>query len=281
MARDLLISVQRPATMARHATDRKAKMMDGEDFTRDGFLEFDSYRMERRQGMIHSELRALQNYWNEIRAGRTTPMRSDIDPRDMECDARNLFILENLGRGNIRFRLAGTAIVDSFGMELRGMNARAIMAAGSRESFTALVAEVLEDPGTGYARLHNAVDDSDVWEISLLPLRSEFGMIDRVIGCLHPLTGQRTRRRRGPLRFRIEQMKVETIISTMPDPHAASPVPLHGFAEEKSSFVFNDGSKRPDATPRLRTIDGGLNAVERTERGSDKPGRDPLRPVKD
>ncbi|MEM9061570.1 MAG: PAS domain-containing protein [Pseudomonadota bacterium] len=281
MARDLLISLQRPATAARPETDWKATKMDGDDFTRDGFLEFDSYRMERRQGMIHSELRALQSYWNEIRAGRTTPMRSDIDPRDMECDARNLFILENLGRGNIRFRLAGTAIVDAFGMELRGMNARAIMAAGSRESFTALISEVLEDPGTGYARLHNAVDERDIWEISLLPLRSDFGMIDRVIGCLHPLTGQRSRRRRGPLRFRIEQMKVDTIISTIPDPHAASAVSLHSFAEDRSTFVFNDGSRRADEAPRLRTIDGGLDASESSDRGGEKPGRGHLRLVKD
>ena len=131
--------------------------MDGDDFaTDDDFVKLDAYRVNRTNDMIHPELRALHSYWNEIRAGRATPLRSDIDPRDMKCDARNLFILENLGRGNIRFRLAGTAIVDAFGMELRGMNARAIMSTGSRESFTALINETLEDPGTGYARLRDA-----------------------------------------------------------------------------------------------------------------------------
>ena len=108
--------------------------MDGEDFAQESCVELDTYRVRRSGDMIHTELRALYNYWNGLRAGRRTPLRSDIDPRDMNCDARNLFILENLGRGNIRFRLAGTAIVDAFGMELRGMNARAIMSTGSRES---------------------------------------------------------------------------------------------------------------------------------------------------
>ena len=165
--------------------------MDDEDRTRQDLTDLNLYRVNRTDAMIHSELRALYRYWNELRAGRKTPLRSDIDPREMDCDARNLFILENLGRGNIRFRLAGTAIVDAFGMELRGMNARAIMSTGSRESFTALITETLEDPAVGYARLRNATDDTELWEVSLLPLRSDFGMIDRVIGCLHPLTVHR------------------------------------------------------------------------------------------
>ena len=253
--------------------------MDGEDIKGEGYLELNAYRMDRMNGMIHSELRALQSYWNELRAGRSTPMRSDIDPRDMDCDARNLFILENLGRGNIRFRLAGTAIVDAFGMELRGMNARAIMGTGSRESFTALIAEVLEDPGTGYARLRNAQDDSDIWEINLLPLRSDFGMIDRVIGCLHPLSPKRQRRSDRPLRFRIEQMNVEPVIATVGDPHAATPLPVRGFGEAKSTFEFKEQTHLVDSGPRLTSIEGGLRA----DRGEDAspPSRGHLRLVKD
>ena len=253
--------------------------MDGEDINNEGCLEFNAYRLDRMNGMIHSELRALQSYWNELRAGRSTPMRSDIDPRDMDCDARNLFILENLGRGNIRFRLAGTAIVDAFGMELRGMNARAIMGTGSRESFTALIAEVLEDPGTGYARLRNAHDDADIWEINLLPLRSDFGMIDRVIGCLHPLTNKHRPNTGGPLRFRIEQMNVEPVVATVGDPDAATPVPLHGFAEAKSTFEFRENTRLTDVGPRFKSIDGGLNS--RGDAEQTPPSRGHLRLVKD
>ena len=253
--------------------------MDGDDIKGKGCLELNAYRLDRMNGMIHSELRALHSYWNELRAGRTTPMRSDIDPRDMECDARNLFILENLGRGNIRFRLAGTAIVDAFGMELRGMNARAIMGAGSRESFTALIAEVLEDPGTGYARLRNAHDDADIWEINLLPLRSDFGMIDRVIGCLHPLSNRPRPKDGRPLRFRIEQMNVEPVVASVGDPKAATPVPLHGFAETRNSFDFREPPQLVDAGPRLRTIEGGLN--NRDQDGGNRPTRGHLRLVKD
>lgn len=235
--------------------------MDANDATGHSCLELSAYRLNRSTDMIHSELRALYSYWNRLRAGRKTPLRSDIDPRDMACDARNLFILENLGRGNIRFRLAGTAIVDAFGMELRGMNARAIMATGSRESFTALIAETLEDPGIGYARLRNAAEESGVWEINLLPLRSDFGVIDRVIGCLHPLSGIPARATGAPLRFRIEHMSVESI---EPGRRVELPARADGLAEPGQRFLSQAEEEEGAAIPpRLTAIDGGADTASR------------------
>ena len=253
--------------------------MDGDDRNNGSFVELNTFRVNKSDNMIHSELRSLYNYWNALRAGRKTPLRSDIDPRDMDCDARNLFILENLGRGNIRFRLAGTAIVDAFGMELRGMNARAIMSTGSRESFTALITEALEDPGVGYARLRNAADESVVWEVSLLPLRSDFGMIDRVIGCLHPLAGRTSRRGQSLLRFRIEQMSVEPINATVRD--IDLPTPLEGFAEPKQEFIGAADQEPIDDAPRFHTIAGGR--VDASDENEERPAptRGHLRLVKD
>ena len=232
--------------------------MDATDATGHSCIDLSAYRLSRTTDMIHSELRALYSYWNRLRAGRKTPLRSDIDPRDMDCDARNLFILENLGRGNIRFRLAGTAIVDSFGMELRGMNARVIMSTGARESFTALIAETLDEPGIGYARLRNAAEESGIWEVNLLPLRSDFGVVDRVIGCLHSLSGVPARDTGAPLRFRIEHMSVDTIGADLP----AMDLPgrIEGLAEPQRPFLARPARAEDEsaaATPRLTAIDGG------------------------
>jgi hypothetical protein len=245
----------------------EVKGMDWNNASGHSCIDLAAYRLSRSNDMIHSELRALYGYWNRLRAGRKTPLRSDIDPRDMACDARNLFILENLGRGNIRFRLAGTAIVDAFGMELRGMNARAIMATGSRESFTALINETLEDPGVGYARLRNAADESGIWEINLLPLRSDFGAVDRVIGCLHPLVGTPGKNAGAPLRFRIEHMSVDPIEAAIPE--VGTPAPFAGLAEPGKSFLPGPAEEADDQTPRLTSIDGG--GVE--GRGGRKPRR--------
>ena len=246
--------------------------MDNDDCQSTDPVTLNSYRLERTGGMIHSELQALHSYWDQLRGGRATPMRSDIDPRDMRCDARNLFIMEDLGRGNIRFRLAGTAIVNAFGMELRGMNARAIMSTGSRESFTALIGEVLEDPGVGYARLRSARNESDLWEVNLLPLRSDFGMIDRIIGWLHPLSDRGEDRFPGPLRFRIEQMSVTPVSITVRDQNLPERIP--GFSEPHRPFTINAGEP---VAPTLEAIDGGLN---RSDDRPTPPSRGHLRLVK-
>lgn len=253
--------------------------MDRDDLLPQDYVKLDSYRLNRSNDMIHTELRALYNYWNKLRAGRKTPLRSDIDPRDMNCDARNLFILENLGRGNIRFRLAGTAVVEAFGMELRGMNARSIMATASRESFTALITEALEDPGAGYARLRDSSDSDAMWEISLLPLRSDFGMIDRIIGCLHPLNGaQKARHSGAPLRFRIEHMSVEPVNATVRE--FALPTPVEGFAEPKAAYEADKATTAPVASRELHAIEGGLDNISNP---ADRPAptRGHLRLVKD
>jgi hypothetical protein len=230
--------------------------------------------------MIHNEVRALYSYWDGLRAGRTTPLRSEIDPRDMACRASNLFILENLGSGNVRFRLAGTSIVDAFGMELRGMNARAIMSAASRESFMALIGETLEDPGVGYARLRNADNPEELWEITLLPLRSDFGMIDRVIGCLHPVEFVGRSPSAAPLRFKIDHMSVEPIKTTVRELNL--PSPIHEFAEGPAPFVHDTGA---DANGKkffsLTTIDGGLANVERNNEVPREISRDHLRLIDD
>ncbi|MEM9144711.1 MAG: PAS domain-containing protein [Pseudomonadota bacterium] len=201
--------------------------------------------------MIHSEIRALSAYWESLRAGRPVPYRAEVDPRDMRCSARNLFILEDLGGGNLRFRLAGTALIEAFGMELRGMSARSMMEGRARESFAALIEEALAEPGIGYARLSSTLSENEMWEVLLLPLRSDFGAIDRVLGGLVPVTGMAPRHRDDRLRFRIEEMSIRPVAETAPRAPRAEPV--LGFAEDPQPF---EGSQAAPASP-LTAIDGG------------------------
>jgi hypothetical protein len=130
------------------------------------------------------------------------------------------------------------------------------MATGSRESFTALINETLEDPGIGYARLRDAADESGIWEINLLPLRSDFGMIDRAIGCLHPLVGVPGKNPGAPLRFRIEHMSVDPIEATVREMEL--PTPFTGLAEGGKPFLPHS----EEQPPRFTAIEGG-----RDERG--------------
>jgi hypothetical protein len=233
------------------------------DHTGGNSIDLASYRLSRDSNeMIHSEIRALYTYWERLRAGRPCPYRAEVDPRDMEGDAQHLFVLEDLGQGNLRFRLAGTALIDAFGYELRGMSARSVMAGKARESFVALIAETLAEPGVGYARLF-APDGVTVWEVVLLPLRGNFGQIDRLIGCLHPVSGRTpeaaTEPGDVPLRFTIDAMSIRPVIDGAGegvDAGQGDAMPLAGFGEGQASF---EGAPANGLT----AIDGG--------RGENKP----------
>ena len=229
-------------------------------------IELASYRLSRSSNeMIHSEIRALYNYWEALRAGRPCPYRAEVDPRDMKGDARHLFVLEDLGQGNLRFRLAGTALIDAFGYEMRGMSARSIMSGKARESFVALINETLAEPGVGYARLF-APDGVTLWEVVLLPLRGNFGQIDRLIGCLHPVRGRTseavTEPGAVPLRFTIDTMSIRPVgegAGGGPDAgmeaDQGDAMPLAGFGEDQASF---EGAPAGGLT----AIEGGLGEDE-------------------
>ncbi|MBY8975619.1 PAS domain-containing protein [Rhodobacteraceae bacterium NNCM2] len=237
-------------------------------------VDFARARLKHSTDMLHTQTRALFAYWDQLRAGRDVPFRSEINPREMNCDARHLFILEHLGNSNIRFRLAGSAIGDAFGMELRGMSIRAIMEGKSRESIAALIAEVLDEPGVGYARLIEDSASATNWEIVLLPLRSDFGKIDRVIGALHPVSGAPSQAGIdvSSLRFIIDEMAIRPLDRPAPS-FVEAPERLQEFAEPMTPF------HGPGQTARLKTIEGGK--AERDGDARDARSRPSLRIVKD
>ncbi len=236
------------------------------DHTGGNSIELASYRLSRNSNaMIHSEIRALYNYWERLRAGRPCPYRAEVDPRDMDGDAKHLFVLEDLGQGNLRFRLAGTALIDAFGYELRGMSARSVMAGRARESFVALATETLAEPGVGYARLLGP-DGVTVWEVILLPLRGNFGQIDRLIGCLHPVSGRTPEAgpdaRDTPLRFTIDAMSIRPVNEGV-DTVQGDAMPLAGFGEDQAGFEGAPGRG-------LTAIEGGLSE-DKPKGGGERP----------
>ncbi|MGF1447029.1 MAG: PAS domain-containing protein [Pikeienuella sp.] len=227
----------------------------------DNCLDLAQARLRRTEDMINPEIRSLFDYWERLRAGRPVPYRAEVDPRDMACNARNLFILEDLGAGNFRFRLAGTALVEAFGMELRGMSARTVMEGRARESFAALIEETLAEPGIGYARLTSLIGRGEPWEVLLLPLRSDFGAVDRVLGGLIPVSGRAGNPGDARLRFRIEDMTIRSVRATTPPPVSLpAPQPAAGFAEDQAGFSGPGptGARPAVETPaHLTAIDGG------------------------
>lgn len=232
-----------------------------------GSVDLAAYRMARNTNeMIHSEIRALYSYWEALRGQRPCPYRAEIEPRDMQGDVRYLFLIENLGQGNLRFRLAGSALEDAIGFDLRGMSARTIMAGKARENFSALISETLAEPGVGYARLLGP-EGVQVWEMILLPLRSEFGRTDLLIGCLHPVSGRAPAAGDIPTRFTIDTMWIRPVAHS--DTTQGDTMPLAGFGEDQAPFSATPGDG-------MTAIEGGLGDRERR-----KGAKPVLRVVKD
>lgn len=79
-------------------------------------LRVDQAKMKNRTSEI------LYTYWNEVRGDRIAPRRFEIEPARLASVLPDAFILERIGDLNVRYRLAGTRILDQFGSEFRGLS---------------------------------------------------------------------------------------------------------------------------------------------------------------
>lgn len=128
----------------------------------------------------------LYNFWNALRNGRIAPYRSEIDPRTIASYLDSTFILELVDDNKMRFRLAGTQLCDAYGMELRGMSGYCLWQEDCREKIKQLTMDVLHTPAVGIAQCTVETQAGALLEAEFLfmPLRSDFGAIDRILGCV-------------------------------------------------------------------------------------------------
>lgn len=195
-------------------------------------------------------LDSLKQYWETLRAGRLAPYRSEIDPRQFEHALENMFILEIVGEDTIRVRLAGMKLCEMMGMEVRGMSPRAFMMPEDRARFDNAVMEVVEKPAVTEFVMET-IDyngKSGTAYVLLMPLRSDFGEITRILGCISD-SGESFE---APVRFRVTQSHSD-LIEFKTD---ADGVGIPGFAE--SNAGFHHAKPRPS----LSSIDGGKTAGE-------------------
>ena len=200
-------------------------------------------------------LSSLKTYWDRLRAGRVAPYRAEIDPRQFESALENMFIVEKLAPDNMRVRLAGMKICEMMGMEVRGMQPGFLICEGDRVRFDRLLNVVMGEPAVVEIKL-SAPNRAGRYRATMLlmPLRSDFGDINRVIGC----TSGDGDIFAPPLAFTIDDVAVTPVEAS----HATEPLqPMPGFAEARSAFT-----PAPPGPPKLRSIEGNPNAS--AERGS-------------
>jgi len=190
-------------------------------------------------------IQILRSHWESLRINGEIPLRADIDPRQIPDVLDSLFIFERLNPLDIRVRIAGLRLCEMMGMEVRGQSPMSFFDERTRARFSAVITDVMARPTAACLSLDTVDNMGNEAQASmiLLPLRSDFGDVTRVIGCVSGPTEGFT----APVRFHVHSVDMETLNST--DKSARS----FGFAEQGAGFIM-------DGTSSFRAISGSGTA---------------------
>ncbi|HTO40915.1 MAG TPA: PAS domain-containing protein [Rhizomicrobium sp.] len=93
--------------------------------------------------MKHRNSHLLVGYWSRLRRGRAVPDQTEIDPRSIKRMLATTFILDASDTERPLYRLAGTALCERFGGELRGSSYLAHWEDQSRVALCGLLKQAL------------------------------------------------------------------------------------------------------------------------------------------
>lgn len=176
--------------------------------------------------MKHRNNQILFDYWNALRAGRPAPHRAEIEPGDIRRILPYVFILERKDRDTWRFRLAGTGLCSTYGMEFRGHNMLSLWSDDCAENLKQTLEDVTVNATISVVEYTAATNEEReaTFEMILLPLAHEDGTVSRVLGAAVPIDrfpwiGERMfarqwidrLRRLDPERMRSPQHDAETV----------------------------------------------------------------------
>lgn len=209
------------------------------------------------QGMI-VEVRA---YWEALRRGSLLPRREAIDPRGIAGALEHAFLIERIGPGLARFRIAGMAFHDLMDMDLRGIPLSCLFRGEARPQLQMELERAFHAPAILTLGLTSPADyarpELDARMI-LLPLADRAGTATLALGCIE-LGG---RIGRAPRRFGLTSCHLERLPapreSGAPSPVEAVPtmrVPAVGVPAVGVRVTAVPGRPHP-AAPWLRLVKG-------------------------
>lgn len=157
--------------------------------------------------MVIDELTA---YWETLRDGGDVPPRSNVDPRAIQKVLKNAFILERIAPGIARLRVSCNTLTDLMGMDMRGMPITSLITRESHEGFGHILEDVFSGPAIGKLELSSGGGFRKSGlkaEMLLLPLKSDKGEVNRILGaitCNGPISKE-------PQRFELDGSLVRQI----------------------------------------------------------------------
>ncbi|MGH6892215.1 MAG: PAS domain-containing protein [Dongiaceae bacterium] len=140
------------------------------------------------------QLRLLAELWTSKRRDDVLPSRADFSDQDLRPWFGHLLMVDVVeGPHRFRFRLMGTSLVDAASRELTGKFFDEADITGYEPDVLEDYAEVVRTRAPFCKTRHynptpgTFMDHWKVYERLLLPLATDGGTIDRVLGCSYPL----------------------------------------------------------------------------------------------
>lgn len=205
----------------------------------------------RDQGLI----RDVESYWETLRTDADVPRRSQIDPRGLSGALDHAFLLERIGPGLARFRIAGLALRDLAGMDLRGLPISALFMGDARPRLQMDLERMFHGPAklTLALRAPGGFRQDDLLaRAMILPLRGD-GNVERcdlALGCLE-LAGRTTA---PPRRFHIDTARIMRIPRPAPDCRSAAPGWVEPPATVSRNPLLDAPPLRRAGAPLLRLV---------------------------
>ncbi|MEO0809634.1 MAG: PAS domain-containing protein [Pseudomonadota bacterium] len=134
--------------------------------------------------MQHNTSQLLFAYWDQLRAGRLAPTRTEIDPASIATILPQTLLLECRPPANYRFRIAGTKLCEYLGIELRGDNFLDLWQPHDRIDVQDKLQAIAVSGGAVTFNIHSYTTrgESIYSEVLLLPLSQTNGIIHRLLG---------------------------------------------------------------------------------------------------
>jgi len=192
---------------------------------------------------LHSNARGqismIDAYWHALRQSpQDIPKRTEIDPRALQHSLPWVLIAERIAPGHARLRVAGSALSDLLGMEVRGMPATIFIEPAARRPFTETLEQVFTTPAIAELVVTSKASFARPrleGRLVFWPLASDLGDIDRVLGCLCLFGSAGLAKGRAPRRFIVETHRLRRIPLNAEQPpitgdrslsHPTAPAPL-------------------------------------------------------
>lgn len=175
---------------------------------------------------LSEPLNIIHRAWRLAVGATPIPQRHRLDPRDLKQHVERTFILEQKSTDDFRIRLAGQAVCNQIGMEIRGMPAVSMFALDDRQALTTLLCDICQDHMIAQLSVLGT-SCGTTGSIILLPMEDHEGSVVRILGGVD-IQSQAM----PPNRFAISKIttaSIATLPELEPDPDDTAPENAQAF----------------------------------------------------